>query len=252
VTFATAFLHGFTGSPGSFDAVTRSLTARPLVVETPALLGHGAPDDEDVGDFRGEVERLARRLATRFPDPVHLVGYSLGGRVAVGLLCRHPELFSSSTLISAQPGLADVGARIDRRTADESWCGLLETQGLEAFVDAWERLPLFATQAALPSSVRGGQRAERLSHSPAGLVRSLKTCGLGEMPSYWGELSAVQVPTTLVVGERDAKFVAIAEQMCAKLPACHLVVVPGAGHNVVLERPEAVAALVDRAAAGSA
>jgi 2-succinyl-6-hydroxy-2,4-cyclohexadiene-1-carboxylate synthase len=242
-----ALLHGFTGSPASFGHVERRLGARSLRVEAPALLGHGA-DDVAVRDFEDEVERLARHLRA-LPAPVHLAGYSLGGRLAIGLLCRHPSIFSGATLISAQPGLTAATARSERRTSDETWCTLLETEGLDAFVEAWEALPLFATQATLPEDVRRAQRAERLAHSPSGLVRSLRVCGLGEMPPYWAALSAVRVPTTLVVGELDAKFAVIAEQMCEIIPGSALVVVPGAGHNVVLERPDAVADVIARAVA---
>ncbi len=246
MTPTVALLHGFTGSPNSFRSVAAMLAERGVRVETPRLLGHGADDDADVHDFEGEVERLARTLGV-LTRPLHLVGYSLGGRVAIGLLCRHPELLSGVTLVSAQPGLAAVAARLDRRTADEVWCGLLETRGVPGFVDAWEKLPLFATQASLPARVLAEQRAERLSHTCGGLVRSLRACGLAEMPSYWGELASVNVPTTLMVGAHDAKFVAIAGQMRERMRGAALEVIPGVGHNVVLERPAAVADVVSRA-----
>jgi 2-succinyl-6-hydroxy-2,4-cyclohexadiene-1-carboxylate synthase len=248
VTDTVAFLHGFTGSPGGLKPVTDVLTAHGLRVVAPALLGHGA-DDAGIHDFDSEVQRLARVLAAS-GERLHLVGYSLGGRLAIGLLCRHGELFSGATLISAQPGLSLAQARVDRRVADDVWCELLVSQGVAAFVKTWENLPLFATQATLGEDVLATQRAERLSHDAGGLVRSLKICGLAEMPSYWDELRRVRVPTTLVAGERDAKFVIIAQQMREKISGASLVVVPGGGHNLVLERPAVVAGIVTRAILG--
>ncbi|HVW26600.1 MAG TPA: 2-succinyl-6-hydroxy-2,4-cyclohexadiene-1-carboxylate synthase [Polyangiaceae bacterium] len=248
MTIAVALLHGFTGSPSSFQELAAVLEPRGVRVAAPPLLGHGA-DDSGVRDFEGEVERLARGLAAR-DRPMHLLGYSLGGRVAIGLLCRHPELFSSATLVSTQPGLSLAQARLERRVADEAWCDLLLSQGIAAFVQAWENLPLFATQANLSDDVLARQRAERLAHDAGGLVRSLKICGLGEMPSYWQELAAVRIPTTIVAGERDAKFVVIAQQMREKIRGASLVVVPGAGHNLVLERPAALAGIVMRTVLG--
>jgi 2-succinyl-6-hydroxy-2,4-cyclohexadiene-1-carboxylate synthase len=249
VTDTVALLHGFTGSPTGLQPITDLLTARGFRVTAPALLGHGA-DDAGIHDFEGEVHRLARVLAER-AERMHLVGYSLGGRLAVGLLCRRPELFSGATLVSAQPGLSLAQARIDRRVADDVWCDLLVLQGLSAFVNTWENLPLFATQATLGDDVLASQRAERLSHDAGGLVRSLKICGLAEMPSYWDELRSVRIPTTLVAGEHDAKFVLIAQQMREKIPGASLVIVPGAGHNVIIERAAAVADVVTRALHGA-
>ena len=249
MTNTVALLHGFTGSPGGLKPLTDILTTRGLRVVAPALLGHGA-DDAGIHDFESEVQRLARVIAAR-GGRMHLFGYSLGGRLAIGLLCRRPELFSGATLVSAQPGLSLGQARVDRRVADDVWCELLVAQGVAAFVKTWENLPLFATQATLAEDVLAAQRAERLSHDAGGLVRSLKICGLAEMPPYWDELRSVRVPTTLMVGERDAKFVVIAQQMSEKISGASLVIVPGAGHNVVLERPAIVADVVTRAILGT-
>jgi 2-succinyl-6-hydroxy-2,4-cyclohexadiene-1-carboxylate synthase len=248
MTHTVALLHGFTGSPNGLKPLADVLTARGCRVIAPALLGHGA-DDAGVRDFEGEVDRLACGLAAQ-GERMHLLGYSLGGRVAIGLLCRRPELFSSATLVSAQPGLSLAQARIDRRVADDVWCQLLRSQGVAAFVRTWEDLPLFATQATLGEAVLAAQRAERLSHDGGGLLRSLKICGLAEMPSYWDALRFLRIPITLVVGECDAKFVVVAQQMRDKIPGALLVIVPGAGHNVVLERPAAVADVVTDALVG--
>jgi 2-succinyl-6-hydroxy-2,4-cyclohexadiene-1-carboxylate synthase len=240
---AVGLLHGFTGSPRSFAVVAAALAREGVAVHAPALLGHGPHEESGADSFEGEVERLAAYFRSR-GDAHHLVGYSLGGRIALGLLLRDPRLFRSATLVSAQPGLADEAQRSERRLADERWCALLESHGLEQFVDAWERQPLFAAQIALPPDALARQRAERLDHRPRGLARSLRICGLAAMPSYWARLVEIDVPTTLVVGESDAKFAAIAEEMHAAMPRARVVVTPGAGHNVVLERPEAVARLV--------
>jgi 2-succinyl-6-hydroxy-2,4-cyclohexadiene-1-carboxylate synthase len=232
-------LHGFTGSPGSFREVANDLAARGARVETPVLLGHGARDDAGVVGFEAEVDRLAGHVRA-LGVAAHLVGYSLGGRMAIGLLVRHPDLFTGATLVSAQPGLTTGRERIEREAADERWCELLEREGTEAFVDAWEKLPLFATQAGLPRDVLENQRRERLSHDAAGLARSLRVCGLGKMPPYWTALRGVAVPTTLMVGENDPKFAAINFRMQELLPRAAVSRVAGAGHNVLLEHPRAI------------
>lgn len=234
---ALALLHGFTGAPSSFDGVVAGL--RPEIAVVPPLWGHGAAHEPAPGGFEEEVDRLAAVLRGRAPR-YHLAGYSLGGRIALGLLLRHPRLFASATLIGAQPGLASDAERAARREADARWCERLTMGGVAAFVTEWERLPLFASQANAPGAALAEQRRARLSHDAAGLAASLRITGLGAMPSYWGALPEIAVPTTLLVGSLDEKFTAIAREMARRMPRATVRVVPGAGHNVLLEAEHAV------------
>lgn len=247
MTASVAFLHGFSGEPSSADAVVAALRPAPEVV-APALLGHGATDDRDVTTFEGEVDRIASLLAGIRPAP-HLVGYSLGGRVAVGLLARHPGLVSGATLIGAQAGLRTDAERAERRHADEHLCQILERLGIDVFVAKWESIPLFASQRALPEPILARQRASRLRRDPRELARSLRVTGLGAMPCYWDVLDRIQVPVTLMTGALDEKFTEIAKDMAREMPRARTDVVPGVGHNVMLEAPDRVARAIERALA---
>jgi pimeloyl-ACP methyl ester carboxylesterase len=88
--------------------------------------------------------------------------------------------------------------------------------------------------------------ADRLRNHPLGLARALRGLGTGALSPLWDRLGAVGMPVALVVGERDEKFGAIAAQMASALPDAEVIVVPGAGHAVHLEAPEAVAEVIDR------
>ncbi len=271
-------LHGFTGSPESWKPVLRILeddaaAARrgPVAHGTsfgpptlaPALLGHdGTAGPGDVSSFEGEVDRLAGAIRERgrrprdrtvraggtgsraFSPPAHLVGYSMGARVGLGLLVRHADLFASATLIGVNPGLAAANERSARAEQDEKWARLLEREGLDSFVAAWEGRPLFATQAGLPARVLRRQRRIRQGHDPAGLARSLRVLGLGVMPDWGPALERLEMPVRLVVGGRDARFRALAGPMAERLSRARITVVPDVGHNVVLEDPTATAALI--------
>jgi 2-succinyl-6-hydroxy-2,4-cyclohexadiene-1-carboxylate synthase len=229
-------LHGFTGSPASWDAVVRSLAGEaPL---RPALLGHGAPEATEVRTFAGEVERL---LAFFPQEPVHLAGYSLGARLALAIAVAHPSRVARLTLLSGRAGLAGYAARTERRHADAEWCALLESQGIERFVEGWERQPLFLTQTQIKAELRAQHRAGRLRHDPAGLARALRVLGLAEMPDLAPLLPNVTVPVTLVVGELDTPFVALGRELAGAFPHGRLVVAPNAGHDLLLEAPDLVA-----------
>ena len=108
----------------------------------------------------------------------------------------------------------------------------------------WQAQPLFASQAQLPTLVLQQQQSARQQHYPQGLALALRALGLGHMPDFWPLLPQVRQPVQLVVGALDDKFVRLAEKALTLLPSATLHVVPGVGHNVVLEAPAAVAALL--------
>lgn len=237
-------LHGFTGSPDSWTEVRRHLATRDILA--PALLGHdGTPGQAGIRSFDEEVDRLAGVILARGQDRPHVVGYSMGGRVALGLLVRHPRLFGGATLIAASPGLSDDAERQPRARRDEEWARLLEDQGLPTFVAAWEALPLWASQEAVPAKALARQRLVRMSHDPLGLARALRVIGLASMPDYRPALGDIDAPVRLVAGERDGKFVAQAREMAELLPDAELRTVGDAGHNVVLERPTEIARMLE-------
>jgi 2-succinyl-6-hydroxy-2,4-cyclohexadiene-1-carboxylate synthase len=244
-------VHGFTGAPSSFDELVALVRARAgeLPVHCPALLGHGA-SAPGIASFEGEVARLAQEIRQAGFSGAHLCGYSLGARVALGLLAREPLLFASATLVGVHPGLANALERSERRASDERWCLLLEQQGLEAFVRAWQDQPTFTGQAGLaePRARDALQRQHqvRMSRDAGELARSLRVLGLAEMPDYRAALCEAPIPVTLVVGARDAKFLALAEGLAERANSLRLEVIEGAGHNLVLEAPEALAGLLTR------
>lgn len=244
-------LHGFTGSPASWDEVRTHLHPSTPVL-APALFGHdGTPGVDQVRSFTDELDRLAAAVRVWAAGDVshraapRLVGYSLGGRLALGLLVRYPELFGPAVLIGSSPGLADDAERRARRHRDEEWARLLEADGLSTFVAAWERMPLFGTQRRLPAHALAEQDRIRRSHDPRGLARSLRVLGLGAMPDYRPQLAAIDRPVRLVVGEADGRFRGLAAEMGGRIPGAEVRVVADAGHNVVLERPGDVARIIE-------
>jgi 2-succinyl-6-hydroxy-2,4-cyclohexadiene-1-carboxylate synthase len=253
-------LHGFTGSPQSFQPLIARVAPWQRAF-APALLGHAGNSAGPVGDstppasglaarsgFELEVDRIAASIRQNVDTPVLLLGYSLGARIALGLCVRHPELVTRATCIGVHPGIEDEQQRVARRAADAGWCDMLETRGIGAFADAWENQALFASQTRLSPEVREQQRSERLRHSARGLALALRRLGLAEMPNYWPSLASLGMPIDLVVGALDDKFTALARRAHFELNNSRLHIVPHSGHNVVLEAPGAVSVLLRRAA----
>ncbi len=167
-----------------------------------------------------------------------MVGYSFGGRLALGLIQAAPARFRAATIISAHPGLTDPLLREQRREADRRWIQLLRTQGIDAFVQGWEKLPLFATQGHLSRSVLARQRACRLSQRAEGLASCLERLGLAEMPGTWDDLMRFPGQLRWIVGGEDRKFLRLARQVAERRPTTDLRVLEGVGHNPLLESPD--------------
>ena len=240
-------IHGFSGSPESWRRTAGRLR---LATYAPAVCGHGGGTAADAvaHSFEAEVERLASEIRAAVPAPRYLAGYSLGGRLALGMLVRHPGLFVGAAAIGANPGIDGEGDREARRAADEAWARLIEERGLDTFDREWSSLPLFRSQRHLEAEVLEEQRRIRLGHDPAGLAAAMRTLSLGAMPDYRESLPAVTCPVELIAGGLDVKFSALAGQMAEELPQAVVHVVDGVGHNVPLEAPAELARLLNDAA----
>lgn len=234
-----ALLHGFGHPPASWAEVRAALRAPAIDCPLP---GHDAR-----WPVAGGWDATLAALAARVPADAIAVGYSLGARLALGLLCHEPTRFASATLLSVNPGLASAAAREERAAADAAWEGLLQGAGLDAFLDAWEAQPLFASQARLPAAARAAQRARRAQHQAQGLALALRVLGLGRMPDYGLWLPQLDLPVHLMVGALDQKFVDLSRAAAPRLRQGSVTVVPGVGHDLLLEAPQAVAAALGAA-----
>lgn len=243
VTPDTFLVHGFTGSPASWDKVVAELPQQQRTSRI-TLVGHGP--DAGRSTFAAEVARVAEQIRAAGSGPVHLCGYSMGGRVSLGVALEAPELIGQLTLIGAHPGISNAAAaeRATRKEQEDVWIRLLRQKGIEDFGRAWESQPLFASQKTLPPEVLESQRQRWLSHRAEGLARAIEVLGLSRMPCYEDELCRLTMPITVVAGEQDTKFCTIGARMVQATSSATLLTVPAAGHNVVLERPQVVAMLL--------
>jgi len=239
----TLFLHGFTGSGASWADFIAQTTLDSSHVSTPDLPGHGAnlPADIDAYTMEAAGEALLTHIDQQMTAPVHLYGYSMGGRLALYLALNHADRFASLTLESASPGLKTEEERIARRASDEALADRLEQNGIAAFVEEWERLPMWASQqTTLTDEQRAALHDQRLRNDPRGLANSLRGMGTGVQSSLWDRLWELKLPLLLITGEQDLKFSAIAHEIQFELLHAERKVIPYTGHAVHLEQPRSV------------
>lgn len=226
-------LHGFTGLGSDFEVLSSRLPDR---CHCPDLPGHGGSAFPDGG--RCAFENFSNELLLRRSEPVGLIGYSLGGRLALHAAVRHPGKVRALVLIGATAGLEKEVARRERRAADETLARMLEDKGLEAFLDYWQSHPLMRTQAVIPGPWRGQMlERRRRYHLADGLAASLRCYGLGAMPPLWSDLHTLRCPVLIVAGELDEKFRHLGARLAEAIPSVRRVVLPEAGHAAHLENP---------------
>ncbi len=237
---ALLLLHGFTGSGTTWTPHVPAFEGFTTV--TVDLLGHGRSDAPRTAD-RYEMERCVDDLTSLLDkleiERTAVLGYSMGGRVALQLALAAPDRLWALVLESTSPGIDDDGEREDRVRSDAALADEIEQDGILAFVDRWEALPLWASQERLPAAVSIELRRQRLRNRPAGLANSLRGAGAGQDASVLSRLGELQIPALLIAGALDQKYVALARDMTHTLPRARIYVVPDAGHATHLEQPEA-------------
>ncbi|WP_246880341.1 2-succinyl-6-hydroxy-2,4-cyclohexadiene-1-carboxylate synthase [Sporosarcina sp. 6E9] len=241
------FLHGFTGSTDTWSEIIGLLKGKYHTV-TVDLIGHGkttAPLDPSRYSMEKQVADLETLFSQLNLSKFTLVGYSMGGRIALSYTINHPKRVASLILESSTPGLETERERIERMNKDKILAQKICSEGILSFVEFWEGIPLFDTQKKLSTEQQQKIRTERLSQNAVGLANSLLGIGTGSQPSNWTRLKEINTPVLLITGEIDKKFVKIAQEMKKLLYLANHYVVNGAGHAIHVEKPTLFATMIE-------
>ena len=229
-------LHGFGQNGRCWGRLGESLATLGEVAALD-LPGHGAAGAVHA-DLWTTADLVAEPIAPE--QPAAVVGYSMGGRIALHTALAHPERVGRLVLISATAGIDDDAEREARRASDNALATHIEAIGVDAFVEEWLALPLFA---GLPAD--GRYVAERRTNSARGLASSLRLAGTGTQEPLWSRLGELTMPVLVIAGQDDTKFAALAERLAAGIGGhATLAIVGGAGHTVHLEQPQLTTDLI--------
>jgi 2-succinyl-6-hydroxy-2,4-cyclohexadiene-1-carboxylate synthase len=220
------FVPGFMQRGAAWAQVAERL---PAAVES-RLLEHAAHS------LAGRLDEIARA-----GEGAVLVGYSLGGRLALRAALRAPHRHAALVTVGATAGIDEPDARSARAEADERLASWMEAATIEDILALWERQPLFADQS---DTLIEAQRPGRLGHDPRSLAMLLRTAGQGVLEPVWHELLTFELPVLAIAGARDVGYSAAARRIADTAPRGRAAIVEDAGHAPQLQRPGEVARLL--------
>ncbi len=232
-------LHGFMGDSGIFGHLIRELSGfcNPVTVD---LIGHGRTDapadperygsDDQTADLAGLFQYLG--LHNFF-----LLGYSMGGRLALRVAINTQARISGLILESTTCGIEDSLEREKRIQSDRKNAGRI-LQDLRTFIDHWNRNPLFTAERPLPNELKEKLTSIQERQRPEGLANSLAGFGSAAMPSVRNRLKNITVPTLIITGRKDTKYTRLGREMSQQIPISNHYISDGSGHRVHIDDPE--------------
>lgn len=242
------FLHGFTGSSSDWTEIIPQIDSKFSIVVID-LIGHGksdSPDDVSFYEIDSIIHQLKSAIEKLELNKIILCGYSMGGRVALSFASQYPQLINGLILESSTAGIKSEDERLTRIKNDEQLGEKLTQNGIEEFVDYWLNLPIFESQKNLPKQKLQEIRTNKLRNNPTELANSLLGFSAGKMPPLWEQLNNFSFPVLLLSGEFDKKYCELNKEMNKLLPNSQHIIVPGAGHNIHLEKPSEFVIFVNR------
>lgn len=235
------FLHGFTGSANDWDFVLEQFpgNSSPIFID---LIGHGESDSPNSVVFyetKFQIELLKYVLEYFELKKVILVGYSMGGRLALSFTMKYQEFVDALVLESTSFGIENEKERLQRIESDKKLAEQIDNSSVEEFINNWIKDPLFNSLRNLDMEKLNDLIKNKIQNNNiVGLKNSLLGFSTGKMKNYFLELNNLKIRTLLIVGELDKKFVKINNKANSLLPKSELIIIKQSGHNVHFEKPK--------------
>ena len=218
--FRITALHGMLGSPEDWNPICERLSIFHSW-EIPDLFS----DDWDV-----DLKQFGARLNQQSSGDI-LLGYSMGGRLALHALVDDPSRWKAVIIVSANPGLEEA-ERPDRLAADLNWADKLRNEDWQSFLETWNAQAVFGGSAKTPNR-------DHLKDKKGHIANAFDKWSLGRQEDLTTSLATVETPILWITGELDQKFCAIAEQTAAQINNGSWLSIPNAAHRVPWENTDA-------------
>jgi 2-succinyl-6-hydroxy-2,4-cyclohexadiene-1-carboxylate synthase len=233
-------MHGYTGSLEDWRDIYPNLDERFNYVGID-LIGHGKSDSPTniekykAGSLVNQIQDILDKLSI---IKVIILGYSMGGRVALNFAVSHPQKIMGLILESTSAGIKNEKDRKERIDRDEELVSYIEENGTEKFAEHWMAQDIFNTQRRFSDEKLQKIMRRIAQNSKRGLANTLRGFGTGTMPYFAENLNLIQSPILLISGELDTKYCELSSVLEDKFPNAKNAVIKNAGHNTHLEEPE--------------
>lgn len=235
------FIHGLLGSGDDWTETINRIEGdyTCLTIDLPS---HGSAPDlpPSITSFEGVIHQIGASLKDTLTESLHGIGYSLGGRILLGLTKHYPELFERLTFVSTFPGFEDEPARDARLESDLRWRALMKTLDTETFLTRWYAQETFHSEM-WSDETRARILASRVGLALPRTASFFEATSSAKMPNYRPLLDSITTATTFIAGERDVKYVRIGEDLVTRNPRINRAVIAGCGHAIPLEDPAVLA-----------
>jgi len=220
------FLHGIRGNRKDWDRQLDFCAGKGFHGAAWDARGYGGSDDYSTplnfrDHFVGDVLRVAEFFGAK---QFHLVGLSMGGRIARNVALYHSHRVYSLTVVNANPGFNAMSADEVRRFITERKT----------------RSPESIRQLLGPNPRKGAYEEVVESINMIRDESYRKTLEASVAQDRDAPIENIKVPTQIVAGEEDHVYSPeLARAMATRIPGAKLVVMKGAGHLANLEQPDA-------------
>jgi 2-succinyl-6-hydroxy-2,4-cyclohexadiene-1-carboxylate synthase len=233
------FLHGFTGGAADWVPVV-SLLSKKYNYYLVDLVGHGKSDSpkEKYYYFIDSIVKQLKEIITSISNnKIVLVGYSMGGRIALNYALQIRSLLKGLILESATWGINEENLRKERILQDEKLAEFIDNNPIDKFIDYWMNKDLFNTQKRFSNEKLSQIRKHKLENNKTGLSNTLRCSGTGSMKPLYNNLKDIPVRTMLISGELDTRYTDINDQMVKLFTNAEHKIIKNAGHNTHFEEP---------------
>ncbi|QSX33842.1 2-succinyl-6-hydroxy-2,4-cyclohexadiene-1-carboxylate synthase [Shewanella avicenniae] len=226
---ALVLLHGFLGSGADWQPLLARLSQTFYCI-TVDLPGHGQSQHtlQHSPAFTECATLVQQSVLALGIEQFHLLGYSLGGRIALHLAAEYPQHLLSLQLESCHPGLVTEAEREQRASNDQLWQQRLAQLSMSDFLALWYQQAVFAD---LSEQQRQTLIAQRAQQDPASLLAMYAGTSLALQQPLWQLPSQLTCAVHYYYGTRDAKFTALAQRWQQQAPELRLHAIDAVGHN---------------------
>lgn len=235
------FLHGFTGSSNDWKFIVGNLPSEftPIFID---LVGHGnSTSSYEIEKYSegSHIEIINQVIEFLSIQEIILVGYSMGGRLALSFTINFPNKVKALVLESSSFGIENLVERKERVLSDIELAAKIKNIGISNFIDYWMNIPLFESMGNIdPLKVEKLKKRKIAENSVVGLKNSLVGFSQGKMKFLGESLKTIKIKVLILAGELDEKYCGIGAEMHREIQNSEFKIVSDCGHNVHFEKPE--------------